>query len=321
VEELVIPRRIAFINEKGGSGKTTLVANIAAHLAAGRGRRTLAIDLDPQGQLGKVLGLEVREPQRSAIELLVDTALGRGLGTPEASVRPDVNGLPSTNPSNLPSNLPSTPTRIPNLDVIVSNKALALFPAWTGTRTEESIRTLRRSLGESVDRGGYDFVLIDCPPSFGPLTLSILAACNEVVIPVPLTFLALDGCAELLRTLQLVRKRYENPDLAISMVIPTFYRRTRMADEILESLKRQFPKEIAHTVVGYHVKIDEAQSRGLAISEYAPRGKAARAMAALAEELESRGPASQSRPDDMKTVKTATNALPRAAKTIHSRGS
>lgn len=221
----------------------------------------------------------MRDPQRSAIELLVDTALGRTIGGQDAASSADP-----------PRRLPATPTRIPNLDVIVSNKALALFPAWTGSSTEESIHTLRRSLAETTDRGLYDFVLIDSPPSFGPLTLSILAACDEVVIPVPLTFLALDGCAELLRTIRLVRERYENPGLSISMVIPTFYRRTRMAQEILEALKQQFPKEIAHTVVGYHVKIDEAQSRGLAISEYAPRDRGALAMAALAEELETRGP-------------------------------
>jgi chromosome partitioning protein len=279
-EGLVITRRIAFINEKGGSGKTTLVANIAAHLAAHRGRRTLAIDLDPQGHLGKVLGLEVRQPKRSAIELLVDGALGRSIGGPGSATRTDE-----------PRGLPATRTRIPNLDVVVANKALALFPAWTQTSTEESIRALQRSLGEAVERGGYDFVLIDAPPSFGPLSLSILAASDEVVVPVPLTYLALDGCAELLRTLELVRGRYGNPDLQISMVIPTFYRRTRMASEILDVLKKRFPKEIAQTVVGYHVKIDEAQSRGLAISEYAPRDRGALAMAALAEELENRSPA------------------------------
>jgi chromosome partitioning protein len=278
-EGLVIPRRIAFINEKGGSGKTTLVANLAAHLAAHRGRRTLAIDLDPQGQLGKVLGLEVRQPERSAIELLVDGALGRSIASRAPPASPDAA-----------RGLPTTPTRIPNLDVVVSNKALALFPAWTQTGTEESIRALKTSLGDAVERGGYDFVLIDSPPSFGPLGLSILAASDEVVVPVPLTYLGLDGCAELVRTLELVRKRYGNPDLAITMVIPTFHRRTRMAGEILDVLKKRFPKQIAQTVVGYNVKIDEAQSRGLAISEYAPRDRGALAMAALAEELESRSP-------------------------------
>jgi chromosome partitioning protein len=87
--------------------------------------------------------------------------------------------------------------------------------------------------------------------------------------------------------------RYDNPSLRVSMVIPTFYRRTRLAHEVLERLKRQFPKEIAHTVLGFHVKIDEAQSRGLSIFEYAPNDRGARAIAALAEELELRAPAQE----------------------------
>ncbi len=135
-------------------------------------------------------------------------------------------------------------------------------------------------------------MLFDAPPSFGPLTLSLLRAASEVVVPVPLTYLALDGCAELLRTMKTVRTRYGNPRLRLTMVVPTFYRRTRLANEILEKLKLRFPKEIAHTVVGYHVKIDEAQSRGLSICEYAPSDRGARVMAQLAEELEARDPES-----------------------------
>ena len=117
----------------------------------------------------------------------------------------------------------------------------------------------------------------------------MLRAAHEIVLPVPLTFLALDGCAELLRTVETVRTRYGNPDLRVSMVVPTFYRRTNLAHEILEKLKQRFPKEIAHTVVGYHVRIDEAQSRGLSIFEHAPSDRGARVMAELAEELELRG--------------------------------
>ena len=105
----------------------------------------------------------------------------------------------------------------------------------------------------------------------------------------PLTYLAFDGCAELMRSVETVRTRYGNPRLRVSLVVPTFYRRTRLAHEILERLKRRFPKEIAHTVVGYHVRIDEAQSRGLTIFEYAPKDRGAALMAELAEELELRG--------------------------------
>ncbi len=268
-------RRIAFINEKGGSGKTTFAANLGVHLALRRGRRVLAIDLDPQGQLGKVLGVDVRAPHRSAIDLLVDSALEDGPRERAAE------------PLGLPGDLPRVATRLPSLDLVVGNKALALAPYWDGAG--DPTGRLRAALDRARETPRYDFVLVDAPPSFGPLTLNALRAVDEVVIPVPLTFLALDGCAELMRTLTTVRGRFGHRGLRVSMVIPTFYRRTRLAHEILERLKQRFPKEIAHTVVGLHVKLDEAQSRGLSIFEYAPRDRAAAALAALAEELELRG--------------------------------
>ena len=277
---MLSPRRIAFINEKGGSAKTTLVANVGAYLALHRGRRVLAIDMDPQGQLGKVLGVDVRRARRSAIELVVDSLLGdAGLDRePAAAAGPRTPALPLVQ------------SRIPHLDLVVANKSLALFPQWERGEGEDPTGRLARALDTSPELAGYDFVLFDAPPSLGPLTLSVLRAAREIVVPVPLTYLALDGCAELTRTIETVRTRYGNPGLRISMVIPTFYRRTRMAHELLERLKARFPKELAHTVLGYHVKIDEAQSRGQSVVEYAPADRAAKAFAALAEELELRAP-------------------------------
>jgi chromosome partitioning protein len=275
-------RRIAFINEKGGSAKTTLAVNLGAYLALKRGRRVLGIDMDPQGQMGKVLGVETRRRGRSAIDLLLDTVLGDpGLDGPRAG---------DLDPAHA-AVLPITRTHIPNFDVIVANKSLALFPTWEGGDDADPTGSLRRSLSNAPELERYDFVLFDAPPSFGLLTLNVLRATSEIVVPVPLTFLAMDGCAELLRTIETVRTRYDHPHLRISMVVPTFYRRTRLAHEILERLKTRFPKEIAHAVVGYHVKIDEAQSRGLSVFEFAPSDRGARVMAELAEELELRDPA------------------------------
>lgn len=277
-EAVGVPRRIAFINEKGGSSKTTLVASLAAYLALRRGRRILAIDMDPQGQLGKVLGVDHRAPSRTAIDLLLDSVLGSTDQHPATPIRP-----------NLASRvLPTVRTRIPGLDVVIANKSLGLYPGWQDANDSDSTNRLAAALDASQELGSYDFVFFDAPPSFGPLTLNILRATNEVVIPVPLTYLALDGCAELVRTLRTVRERYDKPRLEVRMVVPTFYRRTKLANEILATLKERFPKEIAHTVIGYHVKIDEAQSRGLSIFEYAPRDRGAQVMAELAEELETR---------------------------------
>jgi chromosome partitioning protein len=269
-----VSRRIAFINEKGGSAKTTLVANLAAHLALHRGRRVLALDMDPQGQLARALGTELPAGGPSAVDLLLDEML-------------DDDALARAAPAR--GVLPRVATRIRGLDLVGANKALGLAGALEPAGEEATAR-LSRSLDTLFERDDYDLLLIDAPPSFGPLTLNVLRAVREVVVPVPLTWLGLDGCANLLRTIETVRTRYDNPGLRITMVIPTFYRRTRMAHEMLERLKARFPKELAHTVLGYHVKIDEAQSRGKSIIEYAPKDRASRAFAALAEELELRAP-------------------------------
>ena len=267
-------RRIAFINEKGGSAKTTLVANLAVHLALHRGRRVLALDMDPQGQLARALGTDLGPGGPSAVDLLLDEML-------------DDASLDRSGPSR--GVLPRVATRIRGLDLVGANKALGLAGALDPAGDEATAR-LSRALDSLFESDDYDLLLIDAPPSFGPLTLNVLRAVREVVIPVPLTWLGLDGCAALLRTIETVRTRYGNPGLRISMVIPTFYRRTRMAHELLERLKARFPKELAHTVLGYHVKIDEAQSRGQSIVEYAPNDRASKAFAALAEELELRAP-------------------------------
>lgn len=278
------PRRIAFINEKGGSAKTTLVSSTAAYLALHKGQRVLAIDLDPQGQLGKVLGLDARGAKSSAIDLLTEASAG------DPSL--DREGAPRGRPAG--SSLPALASRIPGLDVVVSNKSLALFPD-PAEDLDDPTAQLARTLDASAEIAGYDFVLFDCPPSFGPLSLSVLRAAHEIVIPVPLTYLALDSCAELLRSIATVKQRYGNPGLTVSLVVPTFYRRTRLAHEIIDKLAARFPNELASTVLGYHVKIDEAQSHGLSIFEYAPTDRGAEALAGLAEEIFLRAPAEAAR--------------------------
>ena len=277
-----VPRRIAFINEKGGSAKTTLVANLGAYLALRRGRRVLAIDMDPQGQLAKVFGVDHRAPARSSIDLLLDAVLG-DLGQERVQ-----RGAATV--------LPVVKTRLSGLDLIVANKSLGLFPAWQERDDPDPTGRLAAALDSAPELARYDLVLFDAPPSFGPLTLNVLRAADEVVVPVPLTYLALDGCAELMRTITTVRERYAHPKLRLTMVVPTFYRRTKLAHDILDQLKTRFPKEIAHVVIGYHVRIDEAQSKGLSVFEYAPSDRGARALAELAEELELRAPVANGDP-------------------------
>ena len=182
------------------------------YLARVKGQRVLLIDLDPQGQLGKVLGVDVSAAKKTALDLLLDAVLGE-----------------ESEPT-----LPVVRARHPRLDLIPANKALALFPEEVAGSEGVEYMCLRSAL---EGRDEYDFILFDAPPSFGMITLNILLAATELVVPVPLTYLALDGAAEMTRTVEMVRARFNHPTLRITMVVPTFARRTKMAAEILEKLR------------------------------------------------------------------------------------
>ncbi|MBZ0271859.1 ParA family protein [bacterium] len=248
-------RKIAFVNEKGGTCKTTLAVNMAAWFA-GKGRRVLLIDLDPQGQSGKSLGIDVRNVERTSAELLLDDAMS----VPDAAA----------------------PTRIEGLDIIVANKNLTDFPTSAAPRQDRA-ELLRNKL-KGVR--GYDIVVFDSPPSLGLVTLNVMLAANEIVIPVNLTYLALDGCAEIVETVETVKANHNKHNLRISMVVPVFYRNTRLANAILAKLREHFAERVSQTVIGFNVTIDEAQSQGRTIWEYAPNSRGAELLGALAREID-----------------------------------
>lgn len=248
-------RRVAFINEKGGSCKTTLCVNVAAWLATARSLRILLADLDTQGHAGKSLGVDVRGLTPTIHEWLVGTA------PLEAVVRP---------------------TPVPGLDLLPANKALADLPVALAGAPDRATRLATR-LAE-VPAGRYDAVLIDAPPSRSLVTENVLTAADAVVVPVALTYLALDGCAEMLESLADLRAaRGAAPELAL--VVPALYRKTQLADEILQKLRERFPAELSHTVLGWSVKVDEAQSHGRTVFEHAPRSPGAVALAEIADEV------------------------------------
>jgi chromosome partitioning protein len=253
-------RRVAFVNEKGGTCKTTLCVNMGAWLAR-RGLRVLVADLDTQGHAGKSLGLDVRGMAPTIRDLLLDPAL--------------------------PVEAVARPTAVPGLELLPANKELAAFPVEVAAHPDRAGRL--QALVERLPAARYDLVLFDAPPSVSLVTENVLRAASEVVIPVALTYLALDGCAEILQSLEAMRaSRGEAPRLV--MVVATLHRRTQLAEEILGKLRERFPGELARTVLGWSVKIDEAQSHGRTIFEYAPRSSGARALAALADELLERAP-------------------------------
>ncbi|MEW5852981.1 MAG: ParA family protein [Myxococcota bacterium] len=250
------PRRLAFINEKGGSCKTTLAVNTAAYLARELGERVLLVDVDPQGQAGKCVGLDVSNGQPTLADALLD---------PRAET---LRAL-------------CRPTEISNLHVVVSNKRLADLPVQVASNPQRE--TLLRGVVDAV-ADGFDYVIFDAPPSLGLLSTSIMLAARELVVPVPLTFLAMDGCAEMLDSVDALRARTGHP-VEVVLMVPTLYRPTRLADEILARLRGHFGSRVAQAVIGYSVKIDEAQSHGKTIWEYAPRSPGAYTLEGLAKEL------------------------------------
>ena len=256
-------RRIAFINEKGGTCKTTLCVNVAAHLAS-RGLRVLVADLDTQGHAGKSLGVDVRRVAPTIHDWLLDSALR----FEDVVLR----------------------TAVPGLDLLPANKDLAAFPvaAAAGPGREERLRRRLDELGEER----YDVALLDAPPSRSLVTDNVLVAAREVVVPVALTYLALDGCAEILESIGRMREaRGEAPELAL--VVPALHRKTRLAGEILEKLRERFPRELSRTSLAWSVKVDEAQSHGRTVFEWAPRSAAAKQLAEIAEEIRARVPATR----------------------------
>jgi chromosome partitioning protein len=253
-------RRIAFINEKGGTCKTTLCVNVAARLAA-RGRRVLLLDLDTQGHAGKSLGVDVRGLSPTAHDWLLGAA-------PFAQV--------------------VRPTGVPGLDLLPANKDLAGFPVAVAAAPDR-VERLRERL-DAIPAGTYDAVLLDSPPSRSLVTDNILVGAREIVVPVALTYLALDGCAEILSSLARLRsERGAAPTL--TLVVATLHRHTQLADEILAKLRERLGGALSDTVLGWSVKVDEAQSHGRTVFEWAPRSSGARALAAIADEIEARGAA------------------------------
>jgi len=251
-----VTRRIAFINEKGGVGKTTLAVNVAAFFALKRKQRVLLVDLDTQGHAAKTLGFDVRLGGPTVFDLLT-----RDDVTPEQVTRPSA---------------------VENLWVIPSWKEMAEFPTRAANDPDRA-RLLRRRLTGVDER--YDYVIFDAPPSFGLVTTNVLLAADEVVIPVATTYLALDGCAEMVGTVERVSKEHGHTSLRVTQIVPTLYRKTQLADEIVEKLKQYFPKKVTEPM-SLNVAIDEAQSHGKTIWEHAPWSRGATLMQAVAERIE-----------------------------------
>ncbi len=247
-----MPARVyAVANQKGGVGKTTTAVNVGACLAEA-GERVLLIDLDPQANATS--GLGVRANGSSTHELL--------------------DGVPLSSLAH--------PTRFPNLDLVAAKHDLAAAAVELAAR-EGGERYLADALDGDLD--GYSFVFLDCPPSFGPLTVNALAAASRALVPVQAEYYALEGLSQLLGTINLVKARL-NPDLAVVGVLLTMADgRTRLSSEVEAELRRHFGDLVFTTIVPRSVRLAEAPSHGLPAIAYDRRSAGAQAYWKVAMEL------------------------------------
>lgn len=246
----------AAANQKGGVGKTTTVVNLGAYLAEA-GKRVLLVDVDPQANATSSLGVD-KNALRSSI---YDAIIG---DTPLESVL--------------------TLTERLGLDLIPSAPALAGAEIELVSMFSREHR-LQRALQPVRER--YDYVLIDCPPSLGLLTINALTAADEVIIPIQCEYLPLEGLTQLLRTVDLVRRNL-NPELGIKGLLMTMFdARTNLAQQVVDEVRRHFPDSTFRTIVPRSVRLSEAPSYGEPILDYAPSSPGAVAYRALAREIAS----------------------------------
>jgi chromosome partitioning protein len=248
-------RVIAIANQKGGVGKTTTAINLGACLAVAE-RRTLLIDMDPQGNATSGIGVQHADVQSSIYDVLVD-------GLPLASaIRPGLH--------------------FPYLDVVPSSRDLVGAEVELVGRPEREF-VLQRALEPM--RARYDYILVDCPPSLGLLTLNTLAAADSVVIPIQCEFYALEGLSQLLNTVRLVQRNL-NPRLQIDGVLLTMYdQRLNLSRQVAEEAKEYFGNRVYRTAIPRNVRLAEAPSFGKPIVVYDVLSTGAQGYLALAKEV------------------------------------
>lgn len=255
------PRVVVVANQKGGVGKTTTTVNIAAALALG-GLRVVVIDLDPQGNASTALGVEHAEGTPGTYEVLIDGMLLESV----LQECPDVDGLR------------------------VCPATIDLAGAEVGLVASVSRETrLRDAIASYINAHPVDYVLIDCPPSLGLLTLNALVAAYEIMIPIQCEYYALEGVTQLLRTIELVKGRL-NDDLVLSTVLLTMYdSRTNLAVQVEDEVRRHFPQETLTTTIPRSVRVAEAPSYGQTVLTYQLASAGAQAYLKAAREIAERG--------------------------------
>lgn len=248
-------KAIAIFNQKGGVGKTTTNINLAACLAI-RGKKVLILDIDPQGNTTSGIGITKRSLKNTVYNILID----RDYDPKKAIIK----------------------TGVKNLDLIPASVDLA------GAEVElVGMEGRENALKEGLEKikGDYDYIFIDCPPSLGLLTINSLAAVDSVLVPIQCEFYALEGVSQLVSTIDLVKKSL-NPKLEIQgVILSMFDGRTNLSIQVVQEVKKYFGNKVYATVIPRNVRLAEAPSYGMPITEYDPKSKGAEAYGDFADEF------------------------------------
>lgn len=247
-------RIIAVANQKGGVGKTTTSINLAACLAE-KGKKVLAVDMDPQGNLTSGLGVDKDSVEKSIYELIIG----------EVDINEVIN-------KEVLENLDIIPTSID-----LSAAEIELI----GVDDKEYI--LRNAIDQVKDQ--YDFVIIDCPPSLSMLTINAMTTADSVIVPIQCEYYALEGLSQLIHTVELVKDRL-NSKLEIEGVVFTMYdARTNLSLQVVENVKDNLQQNIYKTIIPRNIRLAEAPSYGLPINKYDPKSTGAESYMRLADEV------------------------------------
>ena len=247
-------RIISVANQKGGVGKTTTTVNLGASLAY-LGKKVLLVDIDAQGNATSGVGIRKPDVKEDIYDILVN----------EVDIKETI-----------------LPTSRENLFIVPATLQLAGAEI---ELTSMMARESRLKLALNEIKADYDYILIDCPPSLGHLTINAFTASDSILIPVQCEYYALEGLSQLLNTVRLVQKHF-NPDLAIEGVLLTMFdARTNLGAEVVEEVRRYFQEKVYETVIPRNVRLSEAPSHGLSIIDYDIRSKGAEVYQALAKEV------------------------------------